>query len=176
LEEAVISFMILSGPRSASTWAANWLTTDTTVCLHDPLLEYTLPRLEQLSFPGKRLGISCTSAMLYPDWVNSHDCPKIILYRRMAEINASLNRLGLVQLGELQHMARIDAIKHKIVLPYEQLFTHKSAAAMAHFLGVPFDPVRHDLLMQMRVEPMFKHLHVGREAVTDLMKRINEAR
>lgn len=172
----MISFMVLGGPRSGTTWAANWLTTDTTICLHDPLLEYPISVLEHLEFPGKRIGISCTSALLYPQWVNASKAKKLILYRNLAEINASLNALGLAELGEMQHMTRIDAIKGAILIPYEQLFQPKSARVIADHLGVPFDEARHDLLRQMRVEPMWRHLNVGRQAVTDLMKKIQEAR
>lgn len=172
----MISFMVLGGPRSATTWAANWLTTDTTICLHDPLLEYTLAQLGQISFPGKRLGIACTASLMYPQWVNASKAKKIILYRSVPELNASLRNLGLVELDEMRHLARIQAINGATLLPYEQLFQPKSAAVIADYLGVPFDPARHDLLRQMRIEPFWRHLTVGREAVTDLMKQINEAR
>lgn len=171
-----INFMVLGGPRSGTTWAANWLTTESTVCLHDPFLEYTLAELSQLYFPNKRLGISCTAAMLHPKWVNSHSCPKIMLYRQLSEINASLRELGLVELGEMRHLARIDALKGVKILPYEQLFHHKSAKAIAEYLGVPFDHTRFAVLRQMRVEPMWRHLTVGKRAVTELLAQIKEAR
>lgn len=168
--------MVLGGPRSGTTWAANWLTTDTTMCLHDPLFEYTIAQLEQISYPGKRLGIACTSALMYPEWVNASKAKKIILYRSIEEINHSLHALGLIELGEVSHLGRIDAIKGVKLIPYEQMFNWKSAQVIANYLGVPADPARHDLLRQMRVEPYWKHLNVGRQAVTDLMKKINEAR
>lgn len=173
----MINFMLLGGPRSATTWAANWLTTDTTVCLHDPLLEYRLEHLQRITFAhGQRLGISCTSSLLYPDWVNAQKCPKVILYRDVKEINRSLRELGLVELIESRHLARLDNIKGAMLVPYEHLFTSPGAQAIANHLGVPFDPVRHDVLMQMRIEPMFKRLNVGRQAVVDLIARIKESR
>ena len=168
--------MVLGGPRSGTTWAANWLTTDTTICLHDPLMEYTLQQLEQVSFPGKRVGIACTAAMLFPHWVNASKAKKVILYRSVPEINASLRLLGLMELDENKHYNRVQEIKGATLLPYEQLFTPKSAKGSAEYLEVPFDAARFDLLRQMRVEPMFRHLNVGRQAVTDLVARINEAR
>lgn len=173
----MISFMVLGGPRSATTWAANWLTTDTTVCLHDPLLEYSIEHLQRLTFSnGRRLGISCTSALLYPDWVNAQRCPKVILYRDVKEINHSLRELGLVELIETRHLKRLDGIRGALLVPYEHLFAPSSAQLIAKHLGVSFDIVRHDVLAQMRVEPMWKRLNVGRRAVTDLIQRIKESR
>ena len=102
--------MVLGGPRSGTTWAANWLTTDTTFCLHDPLLEYTVRQLNNRHIPNRRLGISCTASILFPEWVNAQKCPKIFLYRDIEEINQSLARLGLVELEKLKHLGRIDGV------------------------------------------------------------------
>lgn len=170
--------MVLGGSRSATTWAANWLTTDETICLHDPLLEYPIEHLQRVTFPGKRVGISCTSSMLYPDWVNAQKCPKVVLHRPVADINRSLRELGLVELIPAKHTARLDAISGKNVMhvPYDYLFIPTGAKGVANHLGVPFDAARHDLLRQMRVEPMWRRLNVGREAVLQLIDRIKESR
>ena len=176
-EDSMINFMVLGGPRSGTTWAANWLNTDTTVCLHDPLLEYSTAHLHRMSFPGgKRFGISCTASTLYPEWVNMQRCPKVVLHRDIKEINLSLRNLGLVELIPSRHEARLAAINNAMHVPYEYLFTSVGASMIAKHLGVPFDPVRHDILMQMRIEPMWKHLNVGRQAAVDLINRIKEAR
>lgn len=173
----MISFMVLGGPRSATTWAANWLTTDTTVCLHDPLLEYTPARLHKMTFPGgKRFGISCTASSLYPEWVNLQKCPKVVLVRDIGEINNSLRSLGLVELIPARHEARLAAIEKAMWVPYEYLFMTDSAATIAKHLGVPFDACRHDILRQMRIEPCWASLNIGKEAAQALIKRIVEAR
>lgn len=173
--------MVMSGPRSASTWCANWLTTDTSLCLHDPLLQYTSEYLARMNLAPKRLGISCTSALLYPDWVKTIQCPKVILYRDPAEINTSLRRLGLAELiveGRKGHLSRIEALmedKGTLLLPYEYMLYPKGAKRMAGHLGVPWDADRHDLLCQMRIEPMWKRLHVSKEAAQELVQRIKES-
>lgn len=172
----MINFMVLGGPRSATTWAANWLTTDGTICLHDPLLEYRIEHLQRLTFPGKRLGISCTSAMLYPDWVNAQSCPKVVLHRPVKDINRSLRELGLVELIPAKHEARLAAVEDALHVPYEHLFVPTGGAAIARHLGVPFDAARHNLLLQMRVEPMWRRLNIGKDAAAQLVKRIMEAR
>lgn len=171
--------MILGGPRSATTWAANWATTDRTVCLHDPLLEYPIERLQRITFPGgERLGVSCTALCLYPDWINAQKCPKVVLHRPVNEINTSLRALGLVELIPSRHEARLNAIDKGDVMhvPYDYLFSPTAAATIAKHLGIPFSSLRHHQLMQMRVEPMWRHLSVGREAAMQLVKKIQEAR
>lgn len=173
----MIDFMVLGGPRSMTTWVANWLTTDTTICLHDPLLEYTTATLERLTFRGgKRFGISCTSATLYPDWINQQTCPKVVLVRDVREINNSLRALGLVELIPSRHEARLAAVKKAMFIPYDDLLGLGCAAAVAKHLEVPFDLDRYDLLRQMRVEPMWRHLNIGKGAAMTLVKRIQEAR
>lgn len=173
----MINFMVLGGPRSATTWAANWLTTDTSICLHDPLLEYTPSTLHRMTFPGgRRFGISCTASTLYPDWVNMQQCPKVVLTRDVNEINVSLRNLGMVELIPARHHARLAAIKKAMFVPYEWIFVPTAAEIISKHLGVPWDPARHDLLKQMRVEPMWRHLNVGKDASMQLVRRINEAR
>lgn len=173
----MIHFMVLGGPRSATTWAANWLNTDTTVCLHDPLLEYTPAHLERMAFRGgKRFGISCTASTLYPDWVNAQKCPKVVLVRDVREINTSLRALGLAELIPARHEARLAAVKNAMFVRYDDLFMLSRAAVIADYLGVPFDPDRYDILRQMRVEPMWNHLNIGKGAAMQLVKRITEAR
>jgi len=168
--------MVLGGPRSGTTWAANWLTTDTTMCLHDPLLEYKIEFLQRLRFDGKKLGISCTSATLYPEWVNAQRCPKVVLVRDIHEINRSLEELGLVQLIPAKHEARLAAVKDALFIDYEKMFTHTGGQMICDHLGLPFSADRHDLLSQMRIEPMWARLNVGKEAAAALVKRIVEAR
>lgn len=169
--------MVLGGPRSGTTWAANWLTTDTTLCLHDPLLEFSRHQLDSLTLPNNmRLGISCTSSLLYPDWVLGQKCPKVILYRDVEEINLSLSALGLVNLDEATHLRRIAALGDLVtIVPYEHLFSPTAAEVIANNLGVPFNKARHNLLRQMRVEPMWRHLNIGKDAVKQLVRRIMES-
>jgi hypothetical protein len=170
-----VSFIVLGAPRSGTTWAANWLTTDHTFCLHDPLVEYKVSQLNNMVAPGRRLGVSCTSLLWFPEWVNEQRCPKVILFREMGEINLSLDTLGLQKLDENAHMARIAAIKDARLVPYGDLFKMKTAEKLAKYLGVPFDPPRHDLLRQMRIEPTFKHINVNPDAVKELINRMKAA-
>ena len=172
-----LSFMVLGGPRSATTWAANWLTTDTTFCLHDPLLEYTRRQLDVMTIPDKLIGIACTSSILFPEWVLKHPAKKIMLYRPVEEINYSLETLGLPTLDAYAHFKRMKVLMDKGIEPifWQSLFDREVAAKVwKTLIGTPFDSYRHDLLIQFNVQPQFRNLPVSKEAVTDLVKRTAE--
>jgi hypothetical protein len=173
-----IRFMVLGGPRSATTWAANWLTTDTTFCLHDPLLEYTKRNLDILTIPGKEVGISCTSTLLFPEWFLKHPARKIILYREPEEVNLALEALGLAKLDIAAHNGRVHgAVKAGIELwNWDAVFDKWAARQIwKHLLPhVPFDEYRHDLLTQFNIQPQWRRLPVGKEAVAAHVKRVQE--
>lgn len=174
----MIKFMVLGGARCATTWAANWLTTDTTYCFHDPLLEYTRRTLDMVTIPERELGISCTSTLLFPDWYLKHPARKILLYREPEHMNRSLEQLGLPVLDIPAHNARVnEAMKSGIKVYYwESIFEKTTAREIwKHLLPhIPFDDYRHDLLTNMNVQPRFRSLPVSREAVIELLERTKE--
>lgn len=159
-----LSFMVISGERSGSTWAANWLTTDTTHCIHDPLLRYTLDELDTI--PGDHVGISCTALQMTPDWVNAHPAVKVIIHRPDIEIAASLQRLGGNEIegtsGRLNQIAG-----HHV--KFQDLFDTASACDIAAILGVPFNPRRHAELVQMNVQPQFSAVSGTERGVNQLL-------
>lgn len=174
----MIDFMVLGGPRSGTTWAANWLTTDTTFCLHDPLVEYTRGQLDIMTIPGRRIGFSCTSSILFPDWVLKHPARKILLWRDIDEVNESLLKLGLRQLDKSEHYKRMLVfIDHKIpVWDYKDLFSPIEAKKIWKKLlpNVPFDPYRHDLLTGMNIQPQFNRLPISKAAVMELDEQVRK--
>ena len=173
----MISFMVLAGPRSATTWMANLLTTDTTLCMHDPSLEHRIQTLDQIGVPGKRLGIADTSALLWPDWLEKHPAKKVVLWRDPAEINTALRALGMRELDRVGHSNRIGATLHwKNVRIYSwaSVFQWKYAKSMCDFLGVPVDEWRYRELVKMNIQPQFQRLPLGKEAVQELVRRLAE--
>jgi len=174
----MISFMVLGGPRNATTWCANWLTTETTLCLHDPLLEYTKRNLDLITIPEKELGIACTSTLLFPEWYLKHPARKIILYREPEEMNRSLDALGLPKLDVPAHTQRVAAaVKAGVpIWHWEAVFDRAPARKIwKHLLPrIPFDEYRHDLLAGFNVQPHFRRLPVGKDAVADLIQRTKE--
>jgi hypothetical protein len=169
-----VKFMVLSAPRSGSTWVANWLTTEKTLCLHDPILEY---RVEALDFlPCDRtLGLSCTALALLPDFVNAHPAKKVVLHRDLREVNQSLCRIGLTRLPSSwdKALVKIDAIH----CSFHDVFDPECAKILWEHLipGIPFDAPRHANLRAMHIEPNFDKVKVVPDRAREFRHRLEEA-
>lgn len=168
----MIEFMLIALPRCGTTWASNWLTTESSLCLHDPLytLHYSeLDRVESLS--GRDVGISCTGIWRFPKWVNAHSARKVVLHRPLAEINASMEAIGLPALTRADEDAlnKISGLH----LDYRALFHPAQARHIYHYLiKRRFDAERHAALVQIEMQPHFSGLKVGAEVTRRLMAEI----
>jgi hypothetical protein len=165
--------MVLSAPRSASTWAANWLTTEHSLCLHDPVFEHRPELLDQIHV-GRMLGISCTALGLLPAFVNTHPARKVIVHRDLDDVNRSLVTLGLTPLGSLWRGAleRLEGMH----VQYEDLFNAVTARPIyEHLVQRNFDEHRHAQLCEMHVEPCFDKVRIDPVRVRDFRKRLIEA-
>lgn len=167
----MIDFMILGAPRSGTTWAANWLTTDTTVCVHDPLRLYALDVVNHIPTGGKKLGVSCTALPLFPDFVNSHPSPKVILHRPLAEVNQSLEALGLSGLSSEWEGKLEDLVGWHV--PYQYIFEPDMAKKLYEYLlDRPFDYQRHQLLREMQIEPDIANVVHNPDAVRRVVQQL----
>lgn len=165
--------MVLSAPRSASTWAANWLTTERTLCLHDPVFEHKPELLDEI--PSDRtLGVACTALALLPEFVNAHPARKVIVHRDLHQVNRSLSSLGLTPLGSMWRGALEKIMGNHI--QYEELFTPGIASWVYEFLTEqPFDAARHQQLCAMHVQPCYDKVRIEPERVRDFRRRLIEA-
>lgn len=172
----MISFMVLSAPRSGSTWAANWLTTEHQICLHDPVLENGVEQLEVLPFV-RRYGLACTGLPLLTDWVNRQQCPKVVLHRDLDEVNASLVAIGLSPLSKAWDGGVLERIEGWHV-HYKDLFRPGTARAIwQHLLGhgTPFDGTRHMMLASMHIDPHFPRVRIDHERTREFRAEISKA-
>lgn len=165
--------MVLAGQRSATTWMANLLNTDTTLCIHDPFLEYTPKQLDETIIPGKRVGISCTAALLFQPWLKTHPARKVVLYRDPEEINASLRALQLPEIDVAKQYALINGVEAPI-FHWEHIFSTHGAEEICEILRVPFCKYRHYELAKMNVQPAWSRVDVTPEAAQTLVRRIKE--
>jgi len=164
----VIEFMVLSAPRSASTWVANWLTTDETLCLHDPLWKYHYSELDAIQ-SSKRLGLADTGLAKFPDFVNAHPARKLVLHRDLAACSASLVELGF---GPLKHWEGVLTRLGGWHVEWTDLFDpDKAKPIYEHLLGKEFDAERHALLCDMHVQPQFANIHAT-DAMRENAKRL----
>ena len=160
--------MLLASPRSGTTWAANWLTTDKTLCLHDPLWTHHYSELDGIE-SDKRLGLSCTGLYLFPEFVNNHPARKVILHRDLSAINASLDAIGFPMITQQQHkmLDQIDGLH----FDYKDIFS-KPMAIYEYLTGLPFDTERHAFLLDIEMQPKFSGLKIGREVTRKLINEL----
>lgn len=143
----MIEFMLLAAPRSATAWAANWLTTDRSLCLHDPLNQWTVEELDRRRGP-KMLGIACTVSALLPN-INEHAARKVILHRTPQEVRESMERLGI---RGSYDFAALDQVQGRHY-DWRQLF-EDPAPIYEYLLRYPFDAERHAELTGLNVQNM----------------------
>lgn len=143
-----VDFIVLGLPRSGTTWLANWLTTDRSLCLHDPF-STALP--EHWDAGLKRLGISCTGSYLLPKWLAAQDCPIAVITRDHAACDASLAAMGLPPTTDPSLLAIAPGRRWR----FEDIWNEDTARELWAFLlpGIAFDAARYRLLREMRVEP-----------------------
>ena len=165
----MIEFMLLSGPRCGTTWAANWLTTDTTLCIHDPLYEHHYTTLDDME-SDKVLGVSCTGLFNFPEWVNKHPARKIILRRPQGEISASLEAIGL---PDIQCEKKLEAINGTHVY-WLELFNNP-IHIYETLLQQPFDVERHELLKSIHMQPTFEDITVNKQVTQKLVDEVRRA-
>lgn len=166
--------MVIGAARSGTTWAANWLTTEHTLCLHDPLFSYRYDELD--SIPHDRpLGVSCTGLWAHPVFVNAHPARKLILHRDAGEINASLRRIGLPECrdltSELNGLWGGEKVYH---CQWDQLFHEGSARLIWEHLtdSIPFDVVRWRALKEFEIGPRYQSLVIDTSKIKSMLKEL----
>jgi len=146
----MIDFMVLGLPRSGTAWMANLLTTDTSLCLHEPLIENSLEQLDSFDYKFK-LGISDTSAGFFAQKINNHPAKKVIINRTLDDMNFSLINLGFPTMTKkaLEMLNAIDGYR----INFDDLFEYKKIAFVYEFLiDKTLDKKRYDLLCKMNVQ------------------------
>lgn len=166
----MIDFIVTGMPRSGTTWVANWLTTDDTLCLHDPLYQYKLDELDTIN-SNKRLGISCTGMWRFTEFLKTHTAKKLIIHRDIKEINDSLvNEMGVptVSEDEVESLWNISGLH----VSFLDLFNPVTAKNIYEYLlEKPFDFERHEYLTQLNIQPNFGKISFNKAALDDFRQR-----
>lgn len=169
----MISFMVIGAPRSGTAWAANWLTTERTVCLHDACFSHDLAELDAL--PHDRiLGLADTGLSLQPDWVASHPARKVVLHRPAKEIQRSLAAAGL-PMRRVDWVAQLNAIDG-LHVDWRVLF--QSPEIIHDYLfgdTLPLDWVRHAVLAKLNVQADFEKIDPDPVATYKMVQRFEQA-
>jgi hypothetical protein len=138
--------MVLGAPRSATAWCSVWLSTDTTLCIHEPLARYRLDKLSDIR-SVKMLGIACTVLGQNPEWVNRHPARKLILHRDPKEVRESMQKLGIRGDYDFTALDRIQGMH----CHWRKVFT-EPALIYEYLLERPFDAERHAELAALNVQ------------------------
>lgn len=160
--------MVIGLPRSGTTWAANFLSTDDCLVVHDPL-NHT-----HYSDWGAFDAVSCTGIWRWPAWVNAQQCPKIILERDEAEVMSALERAGaggIIQAGDSRRLHAIGGGYH---MHWRRLFDPAFAKliwSLAH-PGRPFPALRHRELCNMNVQPKLGDIRPDRDVMRRLISEL----
>jgi hypothetical protein len=160
----MISFMVIGEPRSGTTWAANWLTTDTTLCLHDPLTTLHYSNWDQIE-SKKILGISDTGISKFDYWLNDHSAKKVILHRNREEIAMSLGMPEFLDVPS--NLDLIDGMH----CHWEELFDNPKPI-YEYLLDKEFDAERHAELCKIRMAPLEEKMTFNRQVMDRLITEI----
>src|SRR5574338_419459 len=91
---APLDFLIVALPRSGTTWASEWLSTDGIACHHDPLDTLHPSRWRELHRHNQRLtGAADTGIWAWPDRVPALAERVLVLHRNPGSTIASLEKL-----------------------------------------------------------------------------------
>lgn len=166
----MMDFIVTGLPRSGTTWVANWLTTDDTMCIHDPLYKYGLDQLDTIE-TNKRLGISCTGIWRFPKFLKAHPARKLIIHRLLDEVNDSLaNEMGVPTIGEADAESLSSIYGMHVFFP--DLFNPVIAKEIYEYLlEKPFDAERYTYLVEMNVQPNFNKVVFNKAALDDFRQR-----
>lgn len=164
--------MVISAPRSGSTWASNWLTTEKSLCIHDPIINYKYDEIDLIK-SNKKLGVSCTALALADGFLNNHKSRKVILHRDIKEINKSLCSIGMTSLenswdGVLEKIKGIHA-------EWTDIFNNPKYI-YEYLLELPFDEERHKILKEIHMQPFFEQIEINKEAIKKFMMEIVDCR
>jgi len=162
----MLDFMVIALPRSGTTWASNWLTSDKVHCIHDPLAMYRYNELDSIK-SNKILGISCTAIFTYKDYVNKHSARKLILHRSIDEINVSLVAAGMAGIIPASWQNALDDIEG-LHIPWTDIFNHPKDI-YEYLTELPFDEERFAELRQMRIEPYQANVPYNPDALRELL-------
>lgn len=150
-----MDFMILALPRSGTTWLANWLTTDKSLCYHDIVGKMPLEKIAAHRVNRPHWGAACTGLGLFPKWCNAQPARRLIVVRDVEEVNASLTALGLGAISDeaIYLLTQLQGVH----VPFDQLWHDEVMREIWRYLlpEVPFDQERYEILKEFSIQPDF---------------------
>lgn len=148
----MIDFMVVALPRSGTAWLANWLTTERSICWHEPLWTRPLDELDAMRGAGL-FGIADTQLLLMDaDEINAHPAKKLIVHRELDAVNESLVKARLPGVMRDEHKWRLDEIGGYHITFNDLWNVERFRPAVEWLLPVPFDTARYAVLKDLNVQ------------------------
>lgn len=166
----MIEFMVISAPRSGSTWVSNWLNTDKTLCLHDLLSTVHYREWDSVE-SKKKLGVADTGVAVFHEFLNEHPARKLIIHRPLEEVNASLEEIGYPKLTSHWDGA-LDRIRG-VHVDWRAVFTNPKSI-YEYLLQEPFDEERHAELVKIEMQPQWAGLKINKEVTRNIIREVME--
>lgn len=167
----MIDFIITGFPRSGTTWLANYLSTDDSICHHDPLNKaHYRDWNDRLGVMGKKTGVSCTGIWRWPEWLNEQSSKKVVIHRKITDVRSSMHRIGLPPIPTHHR----HALKHinALHIEFDTLFTLKQIKLVTDYLEVRWQPDRAAELLKMRIEPKPGQVNINQALNVQLKKEL----
>ncbi len=160
-----IEFMVVAAPRSATTWCANWLSTDTTMCLHGLNARLHYSEWDNLS-STKMLGVSDPSISRFHEWLNSHPARKVIIHRDAKEIAESMDMEEIS--SDIWCLDKINGMH----IEFNDLFDNPKPI-YEFLLQKEFDAERFDLLSRIQINTVLEKVRFDKSTMQRLMGELN---
>lgn len=166
-------FAIVACPRSRTAWLANLLTTDKSVCYHEPLSGLSsMDELALILNTGERVGVSDTMLGMYD--LKMFD-KVVVVHRPYEEICQSLKRLGLNTnhfIWELHQ--KLPSIRG-LHIQYQDLAAYKTCREIYQYclpgedLSLARWTILNRLNVQCKLDEIFAEMKDNREGINHLL-------
>ncbi len=163
----MIEFMVIGPPRSGTTWSANWLTTDTTLCIHGPSGKIHRSLWDKIE-SKRTIGIADTVISRFYEWLNKHPARKVILHRSSKEVCESVG-MQLVP----DDVWCLDKV-HGMHVDYLELFNNPKPI-YEFLLQKEFDSERHIMLKSFQINTMSHKVKLDKNIFLQLMEDLKNA-
>lgn len=153
----MMQFAVFGLPRSGTTWAANWLSADGALCLHDPIAELSPDEIMRHD-RAEPWGVSCTGLWLFKAREIAARAPVVILENDPDASNAALVKMGLQPLPDWMH-ARFSELPG-LRVRFTDLWHEEGARRIWSHLrpGAQFDLDRWRMLKDIQVQPFMDRM------------------
>lgn len=167
----MLDFLVLGFPRSGTTWLANWLTTEHSLCFHEPFTYSTIEDVLAYHHPMKRVGVADTGLWYRPDICVEIARRIAVIHRPRSAINHSLTQIGMPEIDfDEAHLWALPGLHFQ----FEQIFdTDEAERLHDHLLpGMAYDRERHALLKEMIVNPNLETVRMDATKARAFLARV----